>query len=447
MISAKKIEKLISKINVTPTGQTDEKLNEILTVQEESKKTTPAASEPNIWRIIMTSKTIKFATIAVIIVGVLIGINYFGGSIDGSSVAFAQVINKIRNSSYSFELVVEPIASTSEDATPITAKGMVYDLNKIRLNWVEGDVEVSTVIDYDRKQILQMLHKSKLGRIYPYDTKTKEGISFLFNKSIEELWGLKDGSEKFIGEKDLDGNPATGFKVIQNGYEIVIWANSNNGFPLYVIATSVKKNDAAAAKWVMKNFDFENELDEKLFSLDAPDEYTIVNQHGKVIRNAVTADENDSTDSETIKAKHVPGLLLDPLKGVGSVRFGMNREQIIKILGKPDQLIGKHCLDYSSTLGFSLLVHPKRGLLAFDCWSKNEKSTEGHLCGVDFTGKTRENIGINSTRKEIISIYGNEYKESLRKQPNIFALYYPRLNAIFELKNNRVVHISLNAAK
>jgi hypothetical protein len=74
MKSAKNIERLISKINVTPAGQSDEKLNDILTAQEKSKTTIPAASGPNIWRIIMTSKITRFATAAVVIVGVVLGV-------------------------------------------------------------------------------------------------------------------------------------------------------------------------------------------------------------------------------------------------------------------------------------------------------------------------------------------------------------------------------------
>ena len=43
------------------------------------------------WKIIMKSKMTKFATAAVIIIAVLIGINQFGGSIDGASVARALI--------------------------------------------------------------------------------------------------------------------------------------------------------------------------------------------------------------------------------------------------------------------------------------------------------------------------------------------------------------------
>ena len=63
---------------------------------EEPGKTKPALTEPNIWRIIMKTKITKFATAAVIIIGVIIGINHFGVRIDGSSVAWANIAERVQ---------------------------------------------------------------------------------------------------------------------------------------------------------------------------------------------------------------------------------------------------------------------------------------------------------------------------------------------------------------
>lgn len=96
MKSAKKIEELLSKINVTDAGRSNEKLNEILAAQEKSQKTSSAVSGPNIWRIIMTNKTVRVATAAIIIIAAVIGINYFGGSIDGAGVVLADVVENMK---------------------------------------------------------------------------------------------------------------------------------------------------------------------------------------------------------------------------------------------------------------------------------------------------------------------------------------------------------------
>jgi len=444
MKSLKDIKHLVKNTKIKPTSKMRSKvLDEALELQR--NQNLQSIFDKNAWRIIMNSRITKFAVAAVIIVAALVGINQFGGSIDGSSVAFAKVVDSIRYCSYSFDLIVEPGGQSSKkEFESISAKGAVYQSRKLCLDWIESDTEVSVVVDYDANQILQILHKSKLGRIQPYTAKINGDLSFIFNKPVEELWRLEDGSEEFIGEKELYSHIVIGFKVIQNGFEIIVWADSDSGHPMYVEAVSMATNDSSlTSKWVMDNFDFESEPEEELFGLDGPAEYTIVNELGKVIRKAAIVEEYESTYQGDSHTESISGLLIKPLEGIGVVKFGMTCEKIIEILGKPDQIIGKHCLDYSSTVGLSLLVHSERGLLAMDCWSQNEKSNEGHLCGTDFTGKTSAGVGINSTRNEIIRQYGNDFEESLSKD-HTFELYYPSLNTIFHLRNDKVVHISLN---
>jgi hypothetical protein len=57
-----------------------------------------AQALPGIWRIIMKSKVIKLAVAAVIIIAVLIGIHEFGSSIDASSVAWAELVERVEQS-------------------------------------------------------------------------------------------------------------------------------------------------------------------------------------------------------------------------------------------------------------------------------------------------------------------------------------------------------------
>ncbi len=56
----------------TPTELDKRIIDEALLEQEKSKKTQPAAPQPNIWRIIMKSQITKLATAAVIIVAVVL---------------------------------------------------------------------------------------------------------------------------------------------------------------------------------------------------------------------------------------------------------------------------------------------------------------------------------------------------------------------------------------
>jgi len=82
------IEKLVKKLRYQSSEERRQKIfdNAAAVLDDKQKSAEP---QPNIWRIIMRSRITKFAVAAVIIIGVLIGINQFGGSIDGTTTVYA----------------------------------------------------------------------------------------------------------------------------------------------------------------------------------------------------------------------------------------------------------------------------------------------------------------------------------------------------------------------
>jgi len=94
MRPAGNIKGLIKSLHDTTSAEMDERvLKDILKALGESQRTKSAASEPNIWRIIMRSRISKFVAAAVIIIAVIVSVNHFGGSIDGTSVAWGDVVS------------------------------------------------------------------------------------------------------------------------------------------------------------------------------------------------------------------------------------------------------------------------------------------------------------------------------------------------------------------
>ncbi len=99
MKPADNIEEVIKKdLNFTAGAELhDRMLDDVLNAQEKSKQTKSALALPNIRRQIMKSPITKLVAAAVIIIAVLIGINQFGGSIDGASVAWADVTERFES--------------------------------------------------------------------------------------------------------------------------------------------------------------------------------------------------------------------------------------------------------------------------------------------------------------------------------------------------------------
>ena len=85
-----KIDNLIKQLKTTASPELDQRINALI---EQSAK--HPAQPLNRWSKIMKSNITKSAAAAIIIIGVLTGIYQLTGSIDGASVAWADVIKNI----------------------------------------------------------------------------------------------------------------------------------------------------------------------------------------------------------------------------------------------------------------------------------------------------------------------------------------------------------------
>lgn len=114
MKPAENIEKLVKKLRYQSSDERRKRIfDNVATVLDDKQKRKPAIIRPNVWRIIMKTRITKLAAAAVIIIAVFLAINEFGVSIDGTSVALAQVreamekINWLRGTSEGLNGVTE----------------------------------------------------------------------------------------------------------------------------------------------------------------------------------------------------------------------------------------------------------------------------------------------------------------------------------------------------
>jgi len=92
MRPAEDIDELIKKLRYKANVEThDRVLGNVMRALDESEKQKTGAAAPDIWRTIMKSPITKIAAAAVIIIAVMIGLHRFTGSIDGATVALAEV--------------------------------------------------------------------------------------------------------------------------------------------------------------------------------------------------------------------------------------------------------------------------------------------------------------------------------------------------------------------
>jgi len=145
-------------------------------------------------------------------------------------------------------------------------------------------------------------------------------------------------------------------------------------------------------------------------------------------------DEDESRDE----------LIIEALVGIGPVRFGMSKGKIIEHFGQPDKVMTKGTkLNYVSSRGLSFTVDAELGVQEISCWS--EGMLPSHI--TTFAGRTKEGVGIGSTREQITAAYGQPDRTSTGSKGIIQNLHYDKLSAKFSLKEDKLISMILRAPK
>ena len=364
-----KIEKLAKEIRTKPDViNKDQILADAANALDRFVAAKALKTRMSLWRIIMNSRITKLAAAAVIIIAVIIGLNLVGGKA-GSNLALADVIKHIQGSSYTFDLTV---VTENQGSAPFIIHASVLEPGKMRLDAPSGAGDMSSIIDTTTGQSLLLFHRNKAGQIMtnpvPNLNAGVGGILILCTRSIENLWNLRDGTEKKLGKKEVDGRPAEGFKVSSwdqyFNYEYTIWAHTETAEPILVeVVMTPLQESSEKIIWTMNNFDLHVELDESLFSLEVPQGYTLagqkdlkeLNERGDASTGAELITKALSLWSEGNKEQALQILMeIDwdtPIKfGGDDYLFTMTEQQYISLKPDDQQKVMKEVMDSSSEI-------------------------------------------------------------------------------------------------
>lgn len=181
----------------------------------------------------------------------------------------------------------------------------------------------------------------------------------------------------------------------------------------------------------------------------------------------------DSASTEEVPGTTDDATTVELGVGVGPVKFGMSKEQVILHLGQPDKVNGKGRgldrlvsrgisrtigpwngisifdswkhgtgLSYAASKGISVAVSPYGGVSVIDCWSKKIKTITWDPVA-SFEGQTKEGIGMNASQEQVRTAYGKPDTTSLRGPTMI--LIYKELRTQFTFMNGRLVNIRMYA--
>jgi hypothetical protein len=132
---------------------------------------------------------------------------------------------------------------------------------------------------------------------------------------------------------------------------------------------------------------------------------------------------------------------IEPNVAVGPIRAGMTVPEIITRLGQPERRTA-NALEYTH-LGFAVMPNANGIVQVVMC---------GDVTGINgplvkaFTGRTKEGIGLTSTREDLLKAYGAP-SSSEEMRGGTESLRYDALGITFTLEANKVYHLIIRLAE
>ena len=265
MRPAENIEELINRLRVEPRAEISKRnLDDALAAHK--KVIGSVSSRPTIWRIIMKSRIGKIAAAVVIIVSVVAGIHFLGGSTE--SVAWADVVRPILTA----RTVIFNVITVEGENVPIN-RIMNMGTQRVRNELLSPDgktVGVIAIIDYDTSRMLELIPKKKKAIVIELkDIPEKpENILETMRDIITEIQNDPNVSVEPLGEKEIDGQIAKGFRATGPDGEMTVWADPQTALPIRW------EQKWRQMQFVFTDFQFDIEMDESLFSMEIPEGYS-----------------------------------------------------------------------------------------------------------------------------------------------------------------------------
>ena len=248
-----------SRVNEDTSGALPESEKHVLS---EVEGTQQAHTERSKWRILMRSRISQLAAAAVIIIAAFLIIYLLGGSMDGSNVVWADVLEQIRTfRPYVFRETIKYDGKPSD-----TKRFMRLSLSRRREIRSDGSI---WVFDMSEKPLRRLT-------LYP-DKKQAQEMTITDMEPAKDpdllriIGKLQDGAEEELGIKQINGRTVKGFHCPGKLNDFTIWADVETQLPVYVKV----RQDGLKRTVIGEDFEFDVDFDLSLFSTTAPEGYSV----------------------------------------------------------------------------------------------------------------------------------------------------------------------------
>ena len=254
-------------------------LSDVLHIRNKQRH---SAETPSIWRIIMQNKTATFTTAAAALILIMITVYNLTGSIDGTSVAWAEVVKQMNN--YTKYKCRQRVVRNGRHM-PAT---IVYHMNlSLRRQEVEnGEIHIIDMRETDAITVVLYPSKRKaiVTKLLGFGPRKDPNI-------VEMVKRFEQDSTERLGTKDVDGKTLQGFRQVPNKYnDFTVWVDPETKLPVEIELIHTQRGQTI----FMDEFEFDFELAPDAFSTEIPAGYeveTIINDYRSVEPKVIAVED------------------------------------------------------------------------------------------------------------------------------------------------------------
>jgi outer membrane lipoprotein-sorting protein len=282
MRPADNINDLIKKMHLKASTELDKRVHDdISAALGESDKTKSVRTEPNIWRIIMKSRTSKLAAAAVIIIAVFVGLSIFNES---SGVAWAEVLNNVQK------------VHTFINRMKMTVQGPEGPQD-VEMTFYRSTKFGTRRDSYYNDELISQLYIPARGnkgvelvpsvKQYVEAVFTDEQIKEIAEKNdpraiVKEFMCCNEYTK--IGRQTIDGIEVEGIEVDNENFGATLfekgkgrlWAAVDTDLPVLIELEGTSAGGSVQITMTIDGFDWEPGLQAEDFEPDIPADYTIM---------------------------------------------------------------------------------------------------------------------------------------------------------------------------
>lgn len=276
------VDRAIESLRATATPEPPEDVFRTVILAGESAP--PVRDQRAFTQRIFTMKPIATAAAAVIIVAGAIGlIAYFTLGDGGATIAWADVQEKIRNA----RTVSMKIVMQQEGAPDLVVTRRIKEGGLMRQELTIGGESLTQIFRLREGKLLMLAHADKTAVCMELSGMPEETRRKIEKADVlASLKALIEESETELGEKEIAGRRAKGYRVKKGATTFSIWADAKTGDPVKLELTVYQGKVLVT----MSDFRFNEEMDESLFSMEAPEGYTMISKEPVDIKEASAED-------------------------------------------------------------------------------------------------------------------------------------------------------------